>query len=831
MPNSKIQFHKSISGKMLLYGLFPTVLILLALIVFSSYETFQRERKNNENSLMQIANQVTLEIERGNTRAVLAVQAMAYAQENGLFGKRHATTNYARKILESFPEFTASYFGYEPNIDQNDEAFLKTEEAKAIAQAMNSKGRYIPYWYRGKKESNKQQVFLEPLVDMETSLYYQGVKDLFHHANKALPMITEPYVYEGKLIVEQTFPIVIGGKFKGIAGVDRALSDILGFITGIKKRYGLDIFLISRLGKFIAATTEQESELKTRAIEETAYRDLFSRYSSNRKTKNLELTLDPLDGKRYYFATEPVLTGDWLLVLRKSEKEVLEPIYFELYYSLAFAIIGLLVVTYLLLWLARSISGHIRKAVIAADQLAEGSISDHKLLSTGTRDEIDLMNQSFNRVMGVYREITDVCVSIAEGDFSKTVTKRSERDHLSDAINSMISRRKQAEKELRLKTDELEETHRRKTGLHELSSCMHGELDVSELGNNVLSSILSFLDLPMGAIYVKGSDDYLQRIASYAYPSTENISEKFQVGTGLLGQVALTGKPVLHDDISKIHCISFGFGKIQPSSALICPLIHLDEVVGVLELVSQEQFSDYQMEWLKEACTTIAVGIRSSMHITERMEAEQQLRESEGRIRAIIENALDAIISINEQGIIQSFNPAAVHTFGYEALEIIGKNLKILMPEPYQSEHDDYLKNYLETGMAKILGRSREVEGLHKNGLVFPIEISVSEMYQGKDRMFTGIVRDISERKKAEKQVQLAKQKAEEATQAKSDFLANMSHEIRTPMNAIIGMSHLASKTELTSKQQNYINKIQSSANALLGLINGVAPKLVEIRT
>ncbi|MBN4078281.1 response regulator [Nitrospina gracilis] len=212
-------------------------------------------------------------------------------------------------------------------------------------------------------------------------------------------------------------------------------------------------------------------------------------------------------------------------------------------------------------------------------------------------------------------------------------------------------------------------------------------------------------------------------------------------------------------------------------------------------------------------------SVEMSVLVEERTE---ELLKSEKKVRSIIDNALDSLISIDEEGIIQSFNPAAEKLFGYRNSEILGKNIIILMPEHFQNEHNAGLSNYIKTGKAKILDTLIELEGLHKNGTIFPLELSVNELFQGEQRLFSGFIHDITERKKTEAELKLAKQKAENATQSKSDFLANMSHEIRTPMNAIIGMSHLALKTDLNAKQQNYLNKIQISSNALLGLINDI---------
>ncbi|HMB89705.1 MAG TPA: PAS domain S-box protein, partial [Rhodothermales bacterium] len=139
--------------------------------------------------------------------------------------------------------------------------------------------------------------------------------------------------------------------------------------------------------------------------------------------------------------------------------------------------------------------------------------------------------------------------------------------------------------------------------------------------------------------------------------------------------------------------------------------------------------------------------------VTQQKRALRALRESEARARAILENTVDAIITIDEQGTIESFNQAAEKIFGYTAEEAIGQNVNMLMPSPYREAHDGYLHTYRTTGEHKIIGIGREVVGQRKDGTVFPIDLAVSEVHLRDRRIFSSIIRDLSERKRLEREV------------------------------------------------------------------------------
>ncbi|MEK9629487.1 MAG: CHASE3 domain-containing protein [Nitrospinota bacterium] len=205
-----------------------------------------------------------------------------------------------------------------------------------------------------------------------------------------------------------------------------------------------------------------------------------------------------------------------------------------------------------------------------------------------------------------------------------------------------------------------------------------------------------------------------------------------------------------------------------------------------------------------------------------------QKEEAEAKkihLATIMENLIDGLILIDSQGIIKNANPAALHQFGYQSSELIGKNVKMIMPEPYSSEHDQYIKNFLTTGNAKIIGLGREVKGLRKDGSTFDLDLGVTQLDTHEGKSFIGTLRDITERKRTEQELIFAREEAEKANNAKSEFLARLSHELRTPLNAILGFSDLIisnHKLNIEPKIKTNIKHVFDAGSHLLNLIDGI---------
>ncbi|WP_417781873.1 MHYT domain-containing protein [Terasakiella pusilla] len=200
----------------------------------------------------------------------------------------------------------------------------------------------------------------------------------------------------------------------------------------------------------------------------------------------------------------------------------------------------------------------------------------------------------------------------------------------------------------------------------------------------------------------------------------------------------------------------------------------------------------------------------------------QNLQREQNRQAAIYNTAVDGIIQIDHRGNMLEYNPACEKMFGYKREEVLGKNVKMLMPENHSRNHDGYLNHYQKTGEKKIIGIGREVMGLRKDGSQFPLELSVGEAADPSGSMYIGILRDITERKQMEEQLLSAINEAQQAVESKTAFLTNMSHEIRTPMNAIIGFVEVVLSKKLDDEQRRQLDIVHHSARSLLRLLNDI---------
>lgn len=212
--------------------------------------------------------------------------------------------------------------------------------------------------------------------------------------------------------------------------------------------------------------------------------------------------------------------------------------------------------------------------------------------------------------------------------------------------------------------------------------------------------------------------------------------------------------------------------------------------------------------------------------ISSEYRSRKELAVSQQRTREVIDHSKDAFVSMDEDGKVFDWNPAAEEMFGWSREQALGSPLTdLFIPEQYADSHASGLKRFLATGEARMVGRRFETEAQHRSGRRFPVEITLGAQSVEGRRVFNAFIWDISERRKTEEELTAARNRAEVANRAKSEFLANMSHELRTPLNAIIGFSEmmkLGIGGALEKNAVDYAENIHESGTHLLALINDI---------
>ena len=458
---------------------------------------------------------------------------------------------------------------------------------------------------------------------------------------------------------------------------------------------------------------------------------------------------------------------NWVIMSEIDKSEAFDGISSLRDRLIALASIILAAAIYASYFLATAFTRPIRALELAAGNLTSGKLDEE--VDTSAADEIGDLARSFEK-MRIALKASSESVKKQKADLETEVhTRTQEFESASEQLNLAMTTMP--------------------NGLY--------MLDKDYKYTMFNDRYLELLDIPVGVVKVGAS----------VFEDIKFHASRGDYGKGDLLELAEKRFTELKESVSGVRAI-------QTSSGKTIELRHSRiDGGGIVVVLSDITELKEQEKNLKK-------------HNNKLQQTQIDLAESEKRISKIIQSSPDGIITIDRKGIIQTFSASAERIFGYYGDEIIGRNIKILQPKEIALEHDYYLERYTFGASSTIVGNKRTVNGVRKDGSIFPLELKVEgvEMDDG-EIIYIGMIRDITDRLQMETEINEAREQAETANAAKSAFLANMSHELRTPMNAIIGYSEMLAEDAEDDGLDDMVDdlgKITSAGKHLLSLINDI---------
>ncbi len=347
--------------------------------------------------------------------------------------------------------------------------------------------------------------------------------------------------------------------------------------------------------------------------------------------------------------------------------------------------------------------------------------------------------------------------------------------------------------------------------------------DLPEMLTMCAEAIVSHLDAAFARVWTLDSTGTILELQASAglYTHINGAHARVPVGKFKIGWIAQEQKPHLTNDVVTDPRVADREWAVREGMKSFAgyPLIVDGQLIGVAALFARHELGVETLRSLGTVANSIALGI-------ERKRKEWAVRSSEARKNSILETSLDCVIMIDAESRILEWNRAAEKTFGLRRDEVLDKQLPdLIIPPSLRDAHRRGMENYLKTGIGPVIGTRIEIAGMRSDGSEFPVELAVNRISIQGAPLFTATLRDITERKQAQDDLQQAKDAAESANTAKSSFLANMSHELRTPLNAILGYSEMLLEEARESEDETLskdLTRINSAGKHLLALIGDI---------
>ncbi|MFP4289256.1 MAG: PAS domain S-box protein [Bacteroidales bacterium] len=529
--------------------------------------------------------------------------------------------------------------------------------------------------------------------------------------------------------------------------------------------------------------------------ENVANTEFFKQIRNQRKGE-FQITDSSTGKKQYHYFTYYQPDDIYITATIDRKEFITKPVYNTLkilLFAMIFTWITFSTVNYFIM---KTVTTPIKGLVNTITKMGNGELPD--AFHYPFKDEVGQMTRSVNELLKGLKNTAIFAEEIGKNNFDHAYEPLSEKDVLGNALLYMRESLKTAKEEEQVRKVEDEKRNWTTQGLAKFADILrHNNDNMKELSYDIIKNLVGYLEVNQGGIFILNDHDeknepYLELAACYAFDRRKYLEKKIMPGEGLVGTCFLEKEPIYITEIPQDYIrITSGLGDENPSALLLIPLKVNEQIFGVIEMAAFQPLEKYKLEFVEKIGESIASTISSvkintqtamllqkSQQQAEEMRAQEEEmrqnmeeltatqeamaekeRENQETIKELnaqnqnkldefqlkekelletLENCPESVVKSNARGAILLFNKAAEKLWGFNREEVLGNDLKMLMPQKESDKHDEYMQNYLQTGVKKVIGKGREVWIKTKENKTLPVILTLVETRTSEEIFFTG---------------------------------------------------------------------------------------------